>query len=72
MARQGILTSYASKQLTRKTLYLAAWERDERIAFEKIEDTLPQKIRDDTNMISKVEAVPQMNTLISICLVVGR
>lgn len=64
-------TSNTSEQLTSKTLDLAIGERDEVVAFEKIEDARPKKIHDDAYMTSEVEAITKMDASVTVVLVVG-
>lgn len=49
---------------------MRAWERYELVLLEKVEDTLTEKICYDADVILEVEAVPQMDALVSVVLVV--
>ena len=51
-------------------LDLTTWKRHEAIALQEIEHTLTQQIGNNANVISEVKAVPKMNTLIAIALIV--
>jgi hypothetical protein len=64
------LTSHTCKELTCKALDLRTGKWHKAVAFEKIEDTLTQKISDNTDMVSKVEGVSQVDALVSVCFVV--
>lgn len=64
------LTSNASQELSSKALDVGIRERDEAVAFEKIEQTQVQEIRDNTDMATEVKTVPEMNTPVSIVRVV--
>lgn len=64
------LTSNTGEELFSKVLDLAAREGHELICLEKVEDTLPEQIGNNTDVISKVEGVAKVYTLISIEFVV--
>ena len=64
------LTCDTGEQLSCKVLYLCAWKWDKSIALQEVEDTGPEQIRDYTDVVSKVESISQMNTLVSIGFVV--
>jgi len=49
-----------------------AWKRHELVLLEEVEDTLAEKIGDDADVVLEVEAVPQVDTLISVILIVLR
>ncbi len=51
-------TSHARKQLPCKTLYLTAWKGHKCVRLQEVEHALSQKVRDDTDMVPKVEAIP--------------
>lgn len=53
-------------------MYLAARKGDECIAFEEIKDALSKKVGDDADMVSKIEAIPEMNAFVSIQAVIVR
>ena len=64
------LTSNARKQLSSEVLNLAAWKRYKAVTLQEIENALPKKVCNDTNMVSKVERIAKMYTLISVRFVV--
>lgn len=65
--RDGLLlTCNTGQELTSKTLNMRVWKRGELVALEKIEKTQVQKIRDDTDVTTKVETVPEMDTPVSV------
>ena len=66
----GPLTSNAGKKLPGKALYLAAWERHEPIALEKVEDTLSKQVCDNAYVIAEIEAVPKMYAFVSILSII--
>lgn len=56
-----------------KALDLTAWEGHESIAFKKVKDALAQKIGDYADVVTEVEAVPEMYAFISILsIIVGQ
>lgn len=40
------------------------------IALEEIKHTLTQKVSDDTNVVSEVKAIPEMDAFVTIALVI--
>lgn len=64
------LTSYTGKKLPSEALYVRARKGHEGIRLEEIEDALTEQIRDDTDMVSEVEAITKMNALVPVVLVV--
>ena len=64
------LTSYASQELASKILNLTAWEGNEAVGLEEVENTLAQQIRYNANVLAEVETVPQMDALVPIIGVV--
>lgn len=54
-----------------ETLNLAVREGDKVVALQEVEDTLAEKIHDDTDVAAEVEAVPQVDTTVAVLLVVG-
>ncbi len=64
------LTSNASQELSGKALDVGIRERNEAVAFEKIEETQVQKVCDDTDMATEVETVSEMDAPVSIVGVV--
>jgi hypothetical protein len=50
---------------------LAVWEWDEAVAFEKIEDTLPEQVHDNADMASEVETISEVDAAIPILDIVG-
>lgn len=67
---EGWFTGNTGKELSSKTLDLTAWERYKAISLEKIEDTLTQQVGDNADVISEVERVSQMYTLVPVFLVI--
>ena len=55
--RPKVLTGYAGEQLPGKVLNLTAGERHKAVSLQKIEDTLPQQVRYDADMIAVVKTV---------------
>lgn len=51
---------------------LATGKRDEAVALEEIKDTLTQQICDDAYMVSVVEAISQVDALVTVVLVIRR
>jgi len=64
------LTSNAGEELACKLLDVTAGEGHKRVALQEIKDTLAEEVGDDTDVVSEVESVPQMNTLVAVVLVV--
>ena len=65
------LTGYAGEQLPGKVLNLTAGEWHKAVSLQKIEDTLPQQISHDTDVIAIVKTVPQVDALVAVLLVIG-
>jgi len=51
-------TSHTCEELPCKTLYLTAWKGHKRVGLEEVEHALSEKIRDNTDMVSVVKAIP--------------
>lgn len=51
-------------------LNLRAWEWNKLVSFEKVENALPEQVRDDADVVAEVETVSQVDTLVSIMPVV--
>lgn len=66
------LTGHACEELSCETLYMRARKRYKKVLFEEIEDALAEKICDNTDVVHVVEAIPQVNTLVPVVLVVLR
>ena len=66
------LTGNTGQKLPGETLYLTAWERDKGIRLEKVEDALSEQIRHDADVVSKVEAISQVDAFVTILSVVVR
>jgi len=49
---------------------VSAWERCKGISFEEVEHALPEKIRDNANMIAKVETISEVYAFVPVVLVV--
>jgi hypothetical protein len=64
------LTSNAGKQLASKLLDLTAREWYETIALEEIEHTLSQQVCNNANVVSEIETIPKVNTLVAVALIV--
>jgi hypothetical protein len=62
--------SDAGEELSRKALYLCAWEGHKSVALQEIEDALAEEICDYAYMISEVERVTQVYTLVLVGTVV--
>jgi hypothetical protein len=69
--KRTILTSHTCEELASEALYLGTWKGCEGVGFQEVEHTLAKKIRNYTDVISKVEAVSKMDTLVAIVSVVG-
>lgn len=65
------LTGNAGEELAGKVLDLAVGERHKTIALEEVEHALAEKIHDDADVPSVIEAVPEMNTPVPVLGVVG-
>jgi hypothetical protein len=65
-----MLTSNTSEQLPSEALDLCAREWCEGIKFQEVEHALAQEVRYYTDVISEVEAIPKMNTLVAVVFVV--
>ena len=63
-------TGHAREQLAGKVLYLSAWKRHEAISLQEVEDALPEKICDYTDVVSEVEGVAEMYTFVPVGLIV--
>ena len=68
--RTGELTGNACEELSGKALNLTARKWYKSIAFQKIEHTLAEKIGNNTYVVSEVEAISKVYTLITIVSVV--
>jgi len=66
------LTSNTGEELTREALYMRARKRHELVLLEEVEHALTEKVGNDANVVLEVEAVPQVDTLVSVVLVVLR
>ena len=51
-------------------LDLATGERHKLIAFQEVEDTLPEKVCDDAYVVPEVKAVTEVYTLVAVVTVV--
>jgi hypothetical protein len=58
------------EQLLCELLDVRAWEWDEAIRLEEVEDALSIEVRDNADVVSEVEAVSQMDTPVDIEFVV--
>jgi hypothetical protein len=70
VASRIVLTSYTGKKLSSETLNMRARKRHELISLQKIKDALTEQVCDNTDVISKVETVSQVNTLVAVVCVV--
>ena len=66
------LTCNACEQLLCEMLDLAARKWNKRVALEEIKNALTEEVCDDANVVPKVKAVTQMNTLVAVLTVVVR
>ena len=64
------LTCNTGEKLTCKVLNLAAGKGNKIIALEKVKDTLSKQVGDDADMFPEFKAVPQVNALVPIALVI--
>lgn len=64
------LTGNTCKQLSCEPLNMSARKGDKLIRFEKVEHALTVQVRDDADVVPKVEAVPQMDAFVSIAFVI--
>lgn len=69
--RSVALTCNAREELPREALDVAVWEGRKRIRLEEVKDALTQQIRDDADVVPKVETVPEVDALVSVIPVVG-
>lgn len=51
---------------------MRAWKRYKLVFLEEVEDTLAEKIGNNADVVLEIEAVPQVDTLVPIVLVVLR
>lgn len=63
-------TSNTGKQLASKLLNMTAGKWHKPIALEEIKHTLTEKVSDDTNVVSEVKAIPEMDAFVTIALVI--
>lgn len=63
-------TSNTGKQLASKLLNMTAGKWHKTIALEEIKHTLAKKVSDNTNVVSEVEAIPEMDAFVAIALVI--
>ena len=71
MTERGGLTSDAGEELTGKALDLTVGKRREDVALKEVKHALSEQVSDDADVISVIEAIPQMDALVPIVLVVG-
>lgn len=65
------LTSNAGEKLARERLNLTARKGNKSVALQEIKHTLAQKIRDDADVVSEVEAIAEVDALVAVGLVIG-
>jgi len=65
------LTSNTCEELSGKALNLTVRERDERVSFQEIEDTLSEEIHDNADMSPVIETVSKVYTSVPVCVVIG-
>lgn len=59
------------EQLLRKFLDVRTGEGHEAVALEKVEDALPVQICHDADVVSEIEAVPEVDASVDVVLIVG-
>jgi NAD kinase len=65
-----LLTSYTREELSGKDLDMGTRERCEAVDFEKVKNALAVQVGDDANVISIVEALPQVDTFVPVVTVI--
>jgi hypothetical protein len=65
-----MLTRNTGQELPSEALDVRVGERNKAVALQKIEQAQVEKVRDDTDMATEVETVPEMDTPVSIVRVV--
>lgn len=65
-----IPTGYTREELSGKVLDLATGERNEAIPFQKVKHTLPEQIGDNADVVAVIEAIPQVDTLVAVLLII--
>lgn len=63
-------TSNTGEKLSSEILYLCARKRHKAVEFQKVENTLSKKIGDYTDVISKIECVPEVYAFISVVFII--
>lgn len=72
MGTEGTPTGYTREELSSKVLDLAAGERNKAVAFQEIKHALSEQIGDNANVVSVIEAIPQVDAFIAILLIIRR
>lgn len=68
---QVVQEGNTGEQLLRKLLDVRTGEGHEAVALEEVEDALPVQICHDADVVSEIEAVPEVDASVDVVLVVG-